>query len=50
MYHKEDRKEYNVYVEKFIKSASKDLNVAVTRGYTLGLCSFSKVLLSKYVE
>ncbi|KAL4496061.1 hypothetical protein ABPG72_015483 [Tetrahymena utriculariae] len=44
-YHNEPKKEFNQYVTKFISSASTDLNVAVTRGYTLGLSSFSPSLL-----
>lgn len=48
-YHTEPKKEYNSYVLKFIKAASTDPNVAITRGYTLGLSAFSPILLTENV-
>lgn len=49
VYHTEPKKEYCAFVEKMLNSASKDQNVAVTRGYTRGLTSLNKLMLKKYV-
>lgn len=49
-YHKEAKKEFSFYVTKFVNAASIELNVAITRGYTLGLSSFSAPLLQAHVR
>lgn len=49
-YQGENRKEFALFVEKFLKSASTDPNVAVTRGYTRGLASLSTNLIRIYWE
>lgn len=50
VYHTEIKKEYKVFVEKLIKSASTDPNTAITRGYTKGLTSLNKLMISHYVN
>lgn len=47
-YQNSNKKEFSTFVEKFLKSASTDPNVAVTRGYTRGLASLSISLLTSY--
>jgi len=49
VYHSEIKKEYKLFVEKLIKSASSDSNTAITRGYTKGLTSLNKLMTSHYV-
>lgn len=49
IYHTELKKEYKIFVEKLIKSASTDSNTAVTRGYTKGLTSLNKLMVSHYL-
>ncbi len=42
-------KENIAILERFLKSASKDPNVAITRGYTRALGLLSKDLLEEFV-
>lgn len=49
VYHSSKSEEVNALVKSFLKSAVTEENVAITRGFTMGLGSLSQVVLSEYV-
>ena len=50
VYHTEVKPDYQSFVETMLKKGATDPNIAITRGYTKGLSSLSKVLLVKNVR
>lgn len=49
MYHKSIQPTYTAWIEKFLKSAVKDVNVCVMRGYTRALGVISPILQTHFV-